>query len=330
MKVRIRTTSGIGTAGAVAMIFVLAGCGGASAASYAITPAQALAAFNSYNHNNAKANETLNTSLQNQNETGTSAEIDDAYYQTYRDQGKTTEGKYSLLPKPYVIYPFNYAASPLKAGGTEYFVATTGKTSKPYSLILFSKTGVKGNWQVLYEPTMLAGQPPEFIANGGGYYDGGPLPKQLVASPVRALNDLVDYFNSYNTPSTPSLGPFAPGPTTTGFMTRYQNNVTSEKQHGVTVQFNFSQDSSPIVSLPVKGGTLVFGAYDLSEAFTWPANAYVVQNSARTNWPTLLAPGTYHTDVTLDGVVQVVMLVPSKGQIRVIGSYSGVVSLTGS
>lgn len=327
----IRTASGVGAAAVILLALVLAGCGGASATSHAMTPTQASAAFNTYNRNNAKANETLNIGLQNQNETGTSAQIDDADYQALKDQGKATEGKYALMPKPYAIYPLNYAAASLKKGGTEYFVATAGKTSSPYSAFLFAKTGTEGTWQVLYEPTMLAGTRLQFIANGGGYYSGGPLPK-LVVSPSTALNDYVNYLNGYANPSTADLGPLAAGPKTTGFMTTYANVCKSFKAKGpgLSCTLIFSEDSSPIVTLPVKGGALTFAAYDLGQYFGLPANAYAIQNAGRTNWSALLPPGRYHGGITEDSVVQVAMFIPTKGRVQVLGSYGGIVSALGS
>ena len=75
---------------AIAAGVVVTGCGGATP-HYAITPTQALAVFNVYNHNNQKANATLNTALQNQQETSTAAEIDDANYQAYHYLCTSTE-----------------------------------------------------------------------------------------------------------------------------------------------------------------------------------------------------------------------------------------------
>ncbi len=329
MKTKFGKARGLAILTALGLAGILAGCGG-GAVSYATTPAAVAAAFNAYNHNNMKANLALNTALQNQNEIGTSAQIDNAYYQGAQDQGKTTEPGATLLSKPYVTYPLNYSAAALKAGGTEYFVATAGPINKSHYLYLFAKTGANGHWQNLYEPDLLAGQNPQLIPNGGGYYDGGPLPKHLVASPSAALNDLINYFNAYNTPTTANLGPFATGPDTTGFMASYQNGVRAQKQKGFTVTFTFSQDSSPIVAIPVKGGALAFGAYDVLEAFSWPYGATTTQNAARTNWVSLLPLGVYHNSISINGIVQVAMFIPTKGQAKVLGTYAGIVGATGN
>ncbi len=311
-----------------ALAITLAGCGGATP-HYAITPAQALTVFNTYNHNNQKANATLNMTLQNQQETSTAAEIDDATYQEYRYLGKTWYGSNAVLLKPpFAIYDFNESAATLAAGGTAYFVAIPGTTKKPRTLLLFAKTSARGAWKVFSEPSLAAGPNPAFIPAGNGYVEAGPLPSHLVASPTSALGDLIAYFGAYSTTS-PSLGVLSPGPNTTGLLGTYKSTVANAASKNETDLLSFSQDSAPVVSFPVKGGALTFGAYDLTQTFTWPPNAEVIQPATRANWTPLLAPGTYHISVTINSVVEVVLLIPTKGQVSVLGTYGGMVSALG-
>lgn len=313
---------------AIAAGVVVAGCGGTTP-HYAITPSQALAVFNTYNHNNQKANATLNTALQNQQEMSTAAEIDDANYQAYHDLGKTGFGRNAVLMKgPFAVYDFNESIATLRTGGTAYFVVITGSPKKARNLFLFAKTGVAGAWKVFAEPTIRAGVTPAFVPAGNGYFEAGPLPTHLAVSPSTALNDLIAYFSSYSTAS-PSLGVLAPGPDTTGFLATYRNTVAKAAAQKETDQLLFTQDNSPLVIFPVKNGALVFGAYDLTQTYTWPAHYYVRQPTSRIDWTPLLAPGTYHTSVTISSVVEVVLQIPTKGKVSVLGSYGGIVSAQG-
>ena len=313
---------------AIAAGVVVTGCGGATP-HYAITPTQALAVFNVYNHNNQKANATLNTALQNQQETSTAAEIDDANYQAYHYLGKTGYGSGAVLMKgPFAIYDFNESIATLRAGGTAYFVVIVGSPKKARDLFLFAKTGVGGAWKVFTEPTLRAGVTPAFVPAGNGYFAAGPLPAHLAVSPSTAFNDLIAYFSSYSA-AAPSLGVLAPGPDTTGFLATYKSTVAKAAAKKETDQLLFTQDNTPLVIFPVKNGALVFGAYDLTQTYTWPAHYYVQQPASRSDWTPLLAPGTYHTSVTISSVVEVALQIPTKGKVSVLGTYGGIVSAQG-
>lgn len=327
LSLRTKSLAGVMLAAPI-MSLVISGCA-TSTPNYAITLTQAQSIFNTYNHNNAKANATLDTALQNLEEGGTAATIDDANYQAYRDLGKSGYGKYATLIKgPFAYYLPNYGAAGLKQGGSAYFLVTAGNPHKSYSLMLFRKQA-GGNWQLVYEPTMDANASLNLIPTANGYVLGNPNVHKPVVSPSTALQDLVNYLNNYTTPNPP-LGLLAPGPQTTTFMASNQKFIAQEKAKGITATMTFSQDPATPLILPTRNGVLEFAAYDYSINFTWPKGEYDVQNTARTNWNPLLPPGKYYNGVTGTAINEVVLAIPTHGKIQVLGNYAGVTSETGS
>ncbi len=307
----------------VLALSALAGC--ASTPNYVTGPQRALQIAQTYNLNNAKANFTLNTALQNKNEEGVSAQLDDAYYQMLRDEGKTSEGNGKPAHWHFTVYVFNQAATPA------YFVAETAatKTSKGYGdLFLFKKDSPKGPWRVLYEEAVLAKNMPTFVSAGNGYVASAPLPKILVASPGAAISDLANYWSNYANASAP-LGLLQSGPDTSTLNAEMQSVASgTASQHG-SVLASFSEANTPILAFPTTAGALVFGVIDWSFVNTPPSGSRITQPSSRSNADALLAPGNY-TSITYNEVTAVALLVPKAGHIAVLGADQGVVSASGS
>ncbi|MHB1524940.1 MAG: hypothetical protein ACYCZN_01445 [Candidatus Dormibacteria bacterium] len=314
---------------AVLSMLGITSCG--STPNYVTGPARALQIAQAYNRNNAKANFTLNTALQNKNEEGVSAEMDDTYYQMLRDEGKHSEGNGKPASWHFTVHVFNQAATPA------YFVAETAgtKASKGSgNLFLFAKDSPKSPWRVLYEPDGPTSGFPGFVSVGNGYVAAGPPAKRLVTTPKGAVSDLATYWAGYSASST-ALGLLQAGQFTSGFGGTERSDVTSfaanTKGYG-SEAISASVDSAPIISFLTTNGALVFGAIDVAYTFQpgQPGSGrYLLQNAARTNFGALLPPGQYSSNIILNYVSQVALLVPKSGKIRVLGWNWGPVSANG-
>lgn len=287
------------TGAATLGLLAMTGC--AATPNYVTTPSRALQIAQAYNKNNAKANSTLNTALQNQNEEGVSAAMDNAYYQLLRDEGKTSEVNSMPAAPHFTVHVFNQAATPA------YFVAETAptKSSKGYgNLFLFVKDNPKSPWRVLYELSVLAKNMPTFVPAGNGYVAAAPLSRHLVASQGTAISDLVSYCSNYASASTP-LGLLQSGPDTSGWNAWTRSHLSGGPSTASVVA-SFSEDSSPIIAFPTTNGALVFGAIDWSITSTLSSGTYI-QPSSRSNANALLAPGNY-TSITYNKVTQIASL----------------------
>lgn len=301
----------------------LASCG-ATTPNYILKPSAARAIAEHYNLENAIANKTLSQTLDSANEAGLSAEIDNASYQAAQLTGQKGTGTGKPVAWHFTTYVFNQASYPA------YFLASAVlPKATEANFFLFVKSSRLSPWKVLYEPYGPIDLLPQLVPAGQGYYAAGPVGKTVVSAST-ALADLANEWEYYAT-AVPTDRLFTSGSFTSGNVARIAATAAGwEKSgHGATFSFTASPDSAPILIFRAKNGALVFGGIDTVDGFDVGSNYQTTQSSSRKYFSPFLAPGVY-TSVAVDFVDEVMMYIPAKGKVTVVGSYSGNVGASGT
>ncbi len=264
--------------------------------------------MNSFDKANAQANRTLDTALQNQDEEGVSARIDDAYFTATRDTGGKSLPGYNHAPKWEVTVGVGKQAS-------QFFTLVRTK-GHPNQTLLFVFADSAAGWKLRYEVQVGRVSIPSFSSGGRA---------KLVSPDRSALAALTAYWNDYRSTKPGSHG-FAPGPLTSRRVASLHSSVAQERAQGGVVGYSFAANPSQPVAVAAGAGQIVLGAVDESNSFhPVRAASCTVQNGARTVWNPLVKPGSYGS-VTLRVIAEVAIYVPRSGPKRVLGEYPGVVA----
>lgn len=255
---------------ALLAVVTLAGCtvsGGAPAvstttstatsrATSVITLAQARQVLATYSANNRAANASLDTALQNANEAGSAAAIDDEAYLLARKQGQKSlpGGQFSFGSPQFFI--------PGASGYPQVFWASAApSTGGARSVLVFERAGARAPWRVVYEPA-LSGKtvklPAMAVGAGGQVSAVGPDATGLRVPPAQVVDRLGTYLSSGAKAAT---GIFAPGPYTTGMLSA---DLASQRQLAAK-QLHATQSYAGDAAFPgyglrtTSGGALVVG-----------------------------------------------------------------------
>ncbi len=288
-------------AGAVAA--VAAATGPALAAGVPLlTRAQALTVLQGYNVANGKANYALDTALQNQHEEGSAAQIDNATYAMLRLQGKAHEGT-SAAPERWTAQ----VEVPRQASTPANFLATASVNAggKLYTTVfLFQKDSREQPWRVTYEPGLAVNQHLVLASSAAA---------KMRTPDTRIMRTLAAYWTAYAShPSLPSA--LAAGANTSGLVASLEQASTAVVKQGTGQSYVAKLGPWPARTIVVGGGaSLTFGTINLDTTIRiLKKGVTLVQDTGRTRFPPLVAPGKY-TRIVITDQVEVAILTPAKG-----------------
>ncbi|HUY97783.1 MAG TPA: hypothetical protein VMW47_09250 [Verrucomicrobiae bacterium] len=297
-----------------------AGSGALAQGTPLLTSSQALQVVQAYNVANGQANYSLNTTVQNQSEEGSAAQVDDATYAMLRLQNKLHEGT-SAAPAPWIPA----VEVPQQTGTPANFLATVAlrHAGKVYTTVfLFQKDAPSRPWRVLYEPALGIDQHLA-LASGSA--------AQMATPNSEIVKALAGYWLAYA--HRPTLPPsLAAGPQTTGLVASLEQVTAAAASHGLAELFTVRSGPWPARTIVVGGGArLTFGTITLATSLrSSKAGTLLVQDSGRTHFPAFVSPGHY-ARVTITNQIEVAILTPSGGGAsRVVGIGGGSVAAAGS
>lgn len=244
---------------------------GRSAASPAVTVAEARAVLARFSTNNSAANASLDTALQNRNEAGSAAAIDDEGYLLARKQGETAlpGGHFSFVSPSFFI--------PAASGYPQVFWAyATSSVGGAHSVLVFQRASAGGPWRVVYEPGLDATPPvklPAVASDARGLASAvGARATGLRVAPGQVVAQLGAYLTS-NAKS--SAATFAPGSFTSGMVRSdltYQHQLAAKKLHDARSYVGDSAFGGYALRT-ASGGALVVGVLAESDTVSVPANS---------------------------------------------------------
>ncbi|HVB53803.1 MAG TPA: hypothetical protein VNF24_06380 [Candidatus Acidoferrales bacterium] len=282
----------------------------------ALSQKQAVQVVLQYYKENNQANSTLSVALQDKDEEGISAKMDDANYHLLGLEGTTSIPAFTALRQNISVYLTNATKAPAEFLALVKFPAVTGANpvAAYADYLVFRKDTGKAPWRVLYDigVTSTTSVPATTSVKG--------------RTSNYAFAAIVNYWKN-------GRGKVAPGPYTSGLYTSTQQGIATDASHGITDTLAFTVDSSPVTSAAVRGGTLEFGGIDSVTTETATTGSCV--SSSPTDFAEYLAifPSGVKYGQTVDHrLVQVVIFVPSNRDqdIHLLGYYSQLLGGSGT
>lgn len=178
------------------------------AASVVLSPNGLPSILKTYDRLNNQANQTLNTTLLNEFEMGSAAQVDDAGYLLDADAGYRTEE--GATYKPFNVQLVD-GAVPHQTSYPALAVAVVrgspSKCSGSGFLDVFEKSSATASWKLDYEPLVDAGSVPKLATTTGGYAvlatSGKGLRTDPASVPAAFESDLSSYVLSGSLGSLP-------------------------------------------------------------------------------------------------------------------------------
>jgi hypothetical protein len=271
----------------------------------ALTKKQAVQVVLQYSRENDLANKKLSVDLQNKDEEGIQARMDDAAYNILSLEGKTNDGTSSYLPKTknISVYVTGATKAPAELLAAIKYPAATKPTAYPAgtSYYLFRKDSRAAPWRLVYGDTSVSSKTKVITVQ-----QNSGLASVKANASNSAIGTIAKYLSS-------GVGNVAPGTYTSADYSSQTKAISQAKSDGVDLSYLFSAEKSSVVSVAVKGGLLEFGTIANVETTT-PADANRCVSSNASDdaaYLTLVPSGIDYSQIVLHQLVQVTLFVPS-------------------
>ncbi|MGC2193018.1 MAG: hypothetical protein WA751_11880 [Candidatus Dormiibacterota bacterium] len=268
-----------------------------------------------YLRENNQANSALSVSLQDEDEEGISARMDNANYHLLSLEGETTAGT-GPLPRADQIttYVTDATRPPAEFLAVIKMPAVTHPQPEPAytSLFLFRKDSRSKPWRVLYEQQFSAKAKIPMPTLHGGHAD---IQSRLSTTAITA----------YARYLSRGVGNLATGTYTSTAYRGQERAIAKAAGDSVVEAFAYRTDPSPVTSISVRGGTLEFAGVDEVDTATPAAGGCGIAATAGDSaaYRALVPTGTDYAKIVLNSVGQATLLIPAgkHPRIHVLDAY---------
>lgn len=309
-----------------------AGPTGGSPTSPVPTVAEARQILARFSTNNSAANASLDTTLQNRNETGSAAAIDDEGYLLARKQGEKSlpGGHFSFVSPSFFI--------PAASGYPQVFwVYAASSVGGAHSVLVFRRTSAAGPWRVVYEPGLNATPPARLPAVALGAHGHASVVGASATGLRVAPGQLVARLGAYlSSNAKTAASTFAPGSFTSGMVSSdlsYQHQLAAKKLQDARSYVGDTKFGG--YALRTRGGgALVVGVLAESDTVSLSANSsggFTYTGKPGSNPLQLLyGPGPFAsaTQHLLEEVLAYDPPASGGAAVSILGEYGGFVSGT--
>lgn len=269
----------------------------------ALTQKQAVQVVLDYYKENNQANSTLSTALQNQDEEGISAEMDNANYKLLGLEGKTSIPAFAALRQNISVYLSDATKSPAEFLAVVKFPATTGANPvAAYTAYLaFRKDTEEAPWRLLYEPSVASTLSVPGVKVIGGH---AAIDSRASLAPTKEIGA---YWSTGVNQAVVS------GPDTSELYSADQSAISSWASNGITLGMTYGTTTNPATSIGVKDGILEFGVISntQTEVPVTEGDCFTAVTQTNTELNALLPPGTSYNQVTIKSLIQVLIFAQS-------------------
>jgi hypothetical protein len=276
---------------------------------------QAVQVVLQYLRQNNRANSALSDSLQDEDEEGISAKMDNANYHILSLEGKTTAGT-GPLPKADQIttYVTGTTRPPAEFLTVIKVPAVTHPQPEPAytSLFLFRKDSRSKPWRVLYEQQFSGKAKIPMPTLPGGHAD---IQSHLS---TKAISAYAQYLSR-------GVGDLAAGTYTSTEYRSQERAIAKAAGSSVAETFEFRADPSPVTSIAVSGGTLEFAGVDEVDTAAPAAGGCGISTAAgdSAGYRALVPAGIDYAKIVLNSLGQATLFIPAgkHSRIRVLDAY---------
>jgi hypothetical protein len=294
---------------------------------------------------NNQANQTLSTAVQNENETGSAAQIDDALFEFDADAGDHSLGGptykpfYPEIVRGAVPHQTSYPAHFLTVLKDTKVVEAPSKCSGGGYLYDYEKSSATASWKVDDEPIIDVGVVPALASTTGGYGAFATSGKGLRTDPASIPTTLSDDIEAYVTGSdvgTASTITGAKGQCWSLPTFTFKSSFTSANKQGYQTTYKRLTTPADLVAYRTANGGAV-ALFTLGEALTIvpPAGDYTPITSTPGNPASFQVPAGDYSSLTYSYLQEVAVEIPSaktrtSAPFKVIGIDGGALAGSGT